>query len=72
MKTSARVRVRLLVDVDVGDAWGGDCPLSQVRKQGGEAALGIMRRALEGGTTERERVRVVDVSACEMVIEDRK
>jgi hypothetical protein len=37
--------VRITVDVDVSDVWGGDCPMSQVNAQARTSALNRVRAA---------------------------
>lgn len=66
MKTRATVRVRVTVEVAVSSSWGGDCPLSQVRKQGAEEGENIVRNALAG----HKRLTVRGVEALEMTVVD--
>lgn len=41
-----RARVKLTVEIVVGDAWGADVKAEQVRKQALEAAKQVLRRGL--------------------------
>lgn len=45
-KTSVRARVQLLIEFDVPDNWGGDCALSQVRKQAIDSARTVLMRGV--------------------------
>lgn len=38
-KVSVSARVRVELEIEVSDAWSGDCNLAQVHKQGLESAL---------------------------------
>lgn len=42
-RTIVHARVRVIVELDVTDVWGGDCPVSQVYKQATNAALARVR-----------------------------
>lgn len=64
MKTTATVRVRVVIGVDVGAAWGDDCTVAQVRKQGAEAGENIVRNALAG----EKRLKVLGVESLEMTV----
>ena len=46
MSSITTARVTVTIDMAVGDTWGPDCNLAQVRKQATEAALGKLRHAL--------------------------
>lgn len=41
-RVSVRATVTLTVEIDVSDAWGGDCAMSQVSKQARESALQVL------------------------------
>lgn len=41
------VRVKLSVNIDVGDAWGTDCPISQIEKQATVQAVGTLRQMID-------------------------
>lgn len=64
MKTTATVRVRVVVGVEVGSAWGDDCTVAQVRKQGAEAGENIVRNAL----ADDKRVKLFGVESLEMTV----
>lgn len=64
MKTKATVRVRVVVGVEVSSVWGGDCPVSQVRKQGSEEAEGAVRRALK----DAKGLTILGVESLEMTV----
>ncbi len=38
-----RARVQVTVEIDVPDAWGGDCTVAQVFVQAKDSAIGILR-----------------------------
>jgi hypothetical protein len=42
-----RARVRLVLDIDVSEVWGGDCTMRQVQQQSTERALSAIRGALQ-------------------------
>lgn len=46
MSQITTARVTVTIDMAVGDNWGPDCNLAQVRDQATEAALGKLRHAL--------------------------
>ncbi len=46
IKTKARVRI--LVEIELEDVWGGDCQLSQVYKQSTDCAMNRIR-SIGGG-----------------------
>jgi len=64
----ASVKVQVVLDVEVGDAWDQDCTIGQARSQGIASAEGIVRRALEGGESERKRVRIIGIKSVDLVI----
>jgi hypothetical protein len=68
MKTTAKVKVRLVVEVDVGGAWGADCSLGQARSQGAEEARGKVAHMIQEHG--RGGVRIVDMAALEMTVTD--
>ncbi len=47
-RVSVGARVRIEVEVDADGGWGFDTQVDQVIRQGGESAVGKVRRALEG------------------------
>jgi hypothetical protein len=46
VKVRIKARVRVVVEVDVSDTWGGDCTMSQVNRQARTAALEELRRLI--------------------------
>ena len=46
-KIKTMARVKILLEIDLSDIWGGDCPLSQVHKQASDEARGIISRMIE-------------------------
>lgn len=64
MKTSATVRVRVMLGVSVSSVWGDDCTVAQVRQQGTDGALAAVARALEGA----KGVSILGVEALEMTV----
>jgi hypothetical protein len=50
-----RARVQVIVDVDVSDHWGADCPVAQVHKQAKESAV----RAIKSDIATLKRLVVV-------------
>ena len=66
MKTTARVRARVTVSVDLGRAWGDDCTMSQVRQQGAEQAENRVRNALADSGA--KGVTVLGVESLEMTV----
>jgi len=65
-----RVRVKavvtMTVEVDVSDAWGGDCPMSQVSKQARESAVSVLANSQREDMpvvrdAARARIRIVGV-----------
>lgn len=69
-ETTAKVKVRFVVEVDTRGAWGEDCSMGQIRKQGTEEAVNALRRAIEAANDLRPvvRFRIVSVDACDMVV----
>jgi hypothetical protein len=67
---TATVRVRLVVEVTAHGAWGEDCTMGQIRKQGVEQATNSITTALSDYNDRRPspRFRIVSVDACDMVI----
>lgn len=67
---TATVKVRLVVEVDTRGAWGEDCSMGQIRKQGTEEAVNALRRAIEAANGLRPvvRFRIVSMDACDMVV----
>lgn len=56
-RIQATARVQLTVEVSVGSAWGDDCNLSQVFKQGAEEARNHLINSLKPG--EHGRIRII-------------
>lgn len=48
MSNITTARVTVTIDMAVGDTWGPECNLAQVRDQATETALGRLNRALDG------------------------
>lgn len=65
-RTTATVRVRLVVDVTTASAWGPDCTIQQVREQGASQAENILRNALK----EEKRARVANVESLHITIDE--
>jgi hypothetical protein len=42
-RVKATARVRVVIDLPVGDTWGSDCSVAQVQEQARQSALGILR-----------------------------
>jgi hypothetical protein len=57
-----KARVRVVLDVDVSDVWGGDCPMSQVEKQARESAVGLLARVFGAATGESQDARPADIA----------
>jgi hypothetical protein len=49
-RVTVRARVRVTLDIDVSDCWGGDCPMSQVVRQARDSALGRLRQVFAEDT----------------------
>lgn len=62
MKTTATVRVRVVVGVEVDAVWSGDSTVAQVLRQGALAGENAVRGALAGDA----RVKVLGVESLEM------
>jgi hypothetical protein len=52
---SATVLVSLTLEVLVGESWGDDCTIGQIRKQAGDAAEARIRRLLDSDKSVRVR-----------------
>lgn len=65
---TAKVTVRLVVEVNTSATWGEDCSVGQVRSQGSQAALNALSDALFGDGKGRGRFRIVSQTACDMVV----
>lgn len=63
-RQTAKVRVRVVVEVSTSSAWGPDCTIGQVYAQGASGAVKQVARALNG----LSGARVVEASACEVVV----
>ncbi len=48
-RLTATARVRLTLDIPVGDSWGADCNIAQIEKQAAESAIGLIRNAGDFG-----------------------
>jgi hypothetical protein len=44
-KVTAKARVRVTIDIPVGDSWGEECDIAQVHRQAKESALGMLRNS---------------------------
>jgi hypothetical protein len=64
MKTTATVKVRVVVGVTLSSVWGDDCTVAQVRTQGAKEAEEAVWKALAG----QGRFGVLGVEALEMVL----
>ncbi len=64
MKTTATVRVRVVVGVEVDVTWSDDSTVSQVRRQGAENAVGLLQNALAGNA----RLKVLGAESLEMTV----
>lgn len=77
-KVIVRARVRILIEIDVSDSWGGDVKLEQVNNQASESALKALRKGLvvdqmtDGGKptplSERPQVRIVGTPKVEAIL----
>lgn len=52
-RTTAVARVRLVIEVPIGDAWGSDCTLAQVYQQAAEAARRRVESVVKDATVVR-------------------
>lgn len=78
-KVRVRARVTVTLLIDVSDAWGGDCPVSEVDQQARESAVYVLRqivRKANGAAASiddsawlfgRDRVEIVSVPKVEAV-----
>lgn len=66
----AKVKVRLVVEVDVQDTWGDGTSIGQVRSQGVSAATAALRKRLtqDGPHSPSPAIGIVRVEACDMVV----
>lgn len=78
-RVSVRAVVTLTVEIDVSDAWGGDCAMSQVSKQARESALQVLSNsqrtdmpAIAESAIRRIRVIGVPIVKAIAVEEDRR
>jgi hypothetical protein len=68
--TKASVKVQIVLEVEINAAWGDECTVGQVRAQGTAAAERTVRGALEGGSEERKRLRVVGIKCSDVTIRE--
>lgn len=73
-KRSAHAIVIVTLEVDVGAAWGGECSMDQVYKQGIEEAEGRIRNMIDDEAKRRGRrgVRIVGVPKATAVVSERE
>lgn len=64
MKTTATVRVRVVVGVVVPTVWAASATVEDVRKRGVQEAEALVRSALEGET----ELRLLGVESLEMTV----
>lgn len=64
MKTTATVRVRVVVGVVVPTVWAAGATVEDVRKRGVQEAEALVRSALEGET----ELRLIGVESLEMTV----
>lgn len=64
------VRVRLLVEVDLGSTWGADCSVGQVRAQATREATEMLQRRLakEGGRP----IKIVELAGLDVIVRSDK
>lgn len=62
--SGAVARVRVVVEVRLGDAWGDDCPIGQLRAQASGAAQEAVRRAI---AADASSLRVVETASVDLV-----
>ena len=46
-RINAKATVVVMLEIPVGDTWGAGCTVDQLLKQGGDAARGIVRHAID-------------------------
>lgn len=56
------IRVELVLSVDVSDGWADNCTMQQIYKEGVDAAVAKIQRAMR----EPNGIRIVSVKAVEM------
>jgi hypothetical protein len=44
-RVSAKARVRVTLEIPVGDSWGEECDIAQIHRQAKESALGMIRNS---------------------------
>lgn len=66
-KVQTRARVTVLVEIEVPDTWGEDCPMSQVHRQATESAYGMVDR-LRRHPVEPSSYRIVGNPKVEMIL----
>jgi len=64
MTVTGKVRVQVVIDVDLDAAWGGDCTLEQVQAQGTREASARIAQALQGA----RGVRTVSVATGDVIV----
>lgn len=64
MRTTATVRIRVVVGVEVSSTWGPNCTVAQVRDQGAREGEAAVRQALSEATA----LKVLGVEALEMTV----
>jgi len=75
---SVKAIVTLTVEVEVSDAWGGDCPMSQVSRQARESAIAVLSHtqsdlpAVRDSAIRRLRIVGVPIIKAIAVEEDRR
>lgn len=42
-KVKAVARVKITLDIPLGDSWGADCPIAQVQEQASRSVLAMLR-----------------------------
>jgi hypothetical protein len=70
MRTTATVRVRVAVDVDVGSAWGQECTIGQAHSQAMDSALNAVRTCIEKGG--RANIRVIEAVGVSVLLTSEK
>ena len=70
MDHSARARVTVTLEIDVGSNWGADCTVEQVYKQGAEEAVGRMRNVLDKCGV--HNVRIIENPMVTAILTERK
>ena len=74
-KVKVKARVKVTIEIDVSDSWGGDCALEQVHSQAKKSALDrlTLARDIGGGLREVQDITLVgDMSVVAVLVEDGK